>query len=404
MKRRDFLKLAGGLALAPGVTGWVAAEPMAGKPVFVMVFLRGGADGLHLVGPAADPRYVTARPAELRVADSGDKAGLALANALQPDLDFRLHPALAPLLPLYQSANLAIVHAAGLANATRSHFVAQDMMERGVAAEQGMAESTGWLARALPPAKGGINAYSATSNPVFGLRGASGYLAMPDLSGGLAFPYGDATRQLLAGWAVPGTAIGAATADALRVIELASRAMPKGSDGKLLPYVPAGNAAYAAGGDFGKRLSAVAQLLRADVGLQAAWVDFGIWDTHENQGGRMADLATRLGAGLAAFFEDMSRAQRPVVVVALSEFGRRLRANKSNGTDHGHGGVAFVLGHGVRGGHMYGRWPGLESAQLDEGVDLAVTTDYRAILAGALGLAGLSSAFPGWSGTPLLLG
>ena len=392
------------MALMPGVTAWVSAEQTASQAVFVMVFLRGGADGLHLVAPSSDPLYVAARPADLRVLDAGEKAGLLLSNTLEPDLGFRLHPGLAPLLPLYQAGNLAIVHAAGLANATRSHFVAQDMMERGVASEKEIAEAKGWLARALPVSRDGVTAFSSTSNPVFGLKGVPGYLAAPDLSAGLGFPYGDGTRQLLAQWAVSGTAIGDATAAALQVVERVSRSLPKSADGKVLPYTTRGSMPYSDGGDFGKRMSTVAQLVRADIGLKAAWVDYGIWDTHENQGGRMADLATRLAAGLAAFHEDMTQAKRPVVVVALSEFGRRLRANKSNGTDHGHGGVSFVLGAGVRGGRMYGRWPGLETRQLDEGVDLAVTTDYRAILAGALPLAGLPSSFPGWSGAPLPLG
>lgn len=404
MKRREFLKLAGGFTLAQGVSGWVAADGAAGQPLFVVVFLRGGADGLHLVAPSADPLYVAARPADLRVLDSGDKAGGLLANSLQPDLGFRLHPGLGVLLPLYQSGHLGIVHAAGLENATRSHFVAQDMMERGVAADKGLVESTGWLARSLLPSREALAAYSTTSNPVFGLKGVPGYLAAPDLAGGLGFPYGDATRQLLGQWAERGSEFSKATASALQVIERASSAVQKGANGKVLPYVPMGSISYNPGGDFGRRLSAVAQLARADIGLKAAWVDFGIWDTHENQGGRMADLASRLGGGLAAFFEDMSQAGRPVVVVALSEFGRRLRANKSNGTDHGHAGVAFVLGAGVRGGRMYGRWPGLETRQLDQGVDLAVTTDYRAILAGALSLAGLPAMFPGWAGAPLALG
>lgn len=404
MKRREFLKMAGGIALAPGVSGWVSAAPSNNRPVFVMVFLRGGADGLHLLGPTADPLYVAARPAELRVLDSGDKAGPLLDNALQPELGFRLHPALAPLLPLYQSGQLAIAHAVGLSNATRSHFVAQDMMERGVASEKGLAEPSGWLARALTEAGAAINAYSTSNNPVFGLKGAPGYLAAPDLAGGIGFPYGEPTRQLLAQWGAAGTPYTEAARQALMVIDQAGRAIARDSNGKVLPYLPAGNANYGTGGDFGKKMAAVAQMMRADIGLQAAWVDFGIWDTHENQGGRVADLAARLAGGLAAFHEDMSRANRPVVLVALSEFGRRLRANKSNGTDHGHGGVAFVLGSGVRGGRMLGRWPGLETPQLDEGVDLAVTTDYRALLAGALNLAGMKPQFPGWSGTPLLLG
>jgi uncharacterized protein (DUF1501 family) len=401
MKRRDFLKLAGGITLGSGITGWVSADQTIGKPVFLMVFLRGGADGLHLVAPSSDPLYIAARPSDLRILESGEKAGLLLQNTLEETLGFRLHPGLEALLPLYQSGHLVIVHAAGLSNATRSHFVAQDLMERGVSSDKGMSETTGWLARAIIQSRDVVNAYSATNNPVFGLKGSPGYLAAADFNGGLNFPYGDATKQLLSQWAVPGTALGVATADALRVIERANKTIQKGGDGKVLPYVPGGGANYGPSGDFGKRLSAVAQLIRADIGLKAAWVDYGIWDTHENQGARVADLSAKLGAGLAAFYEDMSKAQRPVVVVALSEFGRRLRANKSNGTDHGHGGVAFVLAPGMRGGRMFGRWPGLETRDLDEGVDLAVTTDYRAILSGALSLAGLSSVFPGWTGREL---
>ena len=183
VKRREFLKLAGGFTLAQGVSGRVAADGAAGQPLFVVVFLRGGADGLHLVAPSADPLYVAARPADLRVLDSGDKAGGLLANSLQPDLGFRLHPGLGALLPLYQSGHLGIVHAAGLENATRSHFVAQDMMERGVAADKGLVESTGWLARSLLPSREALAAYSTTSNPVFGLKGVPGYLAAPDLAG-----------------------------------------------------------------------------------------------------------------------------------------------------------------------------------------------------------------------------
>lgn len=406
MKRREFLKFSAALSLADGVSGWVSADPSIGQPVFVMIFLRGGADGLNLVGPASDPLYVAARPAELRVPESGDRAGALLANSLAPELGFRLHPSLMPLLPLYQSGHLAIVHAAGLTNATRSHFVAQDMMERGVVSDQGLSETTGWLARSLPASAEALAAYSTTNNPVFGLKCVPGYLAAPDLAGATGFPYGETTRQLLARWADghAGSDLGRAMSAALRVIDKTSSVVQKGANGKPLPYAPMGNVSYVAGGDFGRRLSTVAQLIRSDVGLTAAWVDYGIWDTHENQGGRIAELASRLAAGLAAFHEDMAQASRQVVVVALSEFGRRLRANKSAGTDHGHGGLALVSGHGVAGGRMLGRWPGLETAQLDQGVDLAVTTDYRSILAGALSLARLPASFPGWKGTPLMLG
>ena len=401
MNRRDFLKGVGGLALAPGLSGWVSADASAATPTFLMVFLRGGADGLHLVAPAADPLYIAARPADLRILAEGDKAGPLLSNSYADDLGFRLHPGLAPLLPLYQARQLAIVHAAGLTNATRSHFVAQDMMERGVATEKEMAETTGWLGRAQARQPNILGAFSATGNPVFGLRGASSYLAAPDLNNGVGFPYGDNTRQLLEQWSTGGSAYGKASADALKILGVAAKAIVKGADGKTKPYASAGALPYAEGADFGRRLSAVAQLIQADLGLRAAWVDYGGWDTHEGQGGRMNELASRLGAGLAAFHDDMAQARRPVVVVVFSEFGRRFRSNKSNGTDHGHGGVAFVLGNDVPGGQCLGHWPGLETRQLDEGVDLAVTTDYRSILTGALQLARLPSSFPGWQGKPL---
>ena len=206
MKRRDFLKLTGGLALAPGVAGWVSAEPTTG-PVFVMIFLRGGADGLHLVAPSADPLYVAARPADLRVAAEGDKAGPLLANALVPDLGFRLHPALAPLHPLYQAGHLAVAHAVGLTNATRSHFVAQDMMERGVASERALAEPTGWLARALPATRSGIAAYSAGASPVLGLHGAPAYLALPDPGALIQVPDAAVPQTAQWGWRAMRTSV-----------------------------------------------------------------------------------------------------------------------------------------------------------------------------------------------------
>ncbi|MCG5241555.1 DUF1501 domain-containing protein, partial [Azospirillum doebereinerae] len=176
--------------------------------------------------------------------------------------------------------------------------------------------------------------------------------------------------------------------------------LPRLPDGKVEPYAPEAGAVYD-DGEAGRGLQTVARLVKMEIGLRLAWVDVGGWDTHENQPGRFAKGVRQLSQALAAFHADLNRFETRVTVVVLSEFGRRLRGNKSQGTDHGHGGAMLVLGGGVAGGRMVGRWPGLASHQLDRGVDLAVTTDYRAVLAELVG----ASVFPGFEGGRLgLLG
>ena len=412
MNRRDFLKLlpTTALGVSAGVHSLAWAGSGAGRvnPVLVSVFLRGGMDGLHLVGPAADADYQASRPPELRVLDSGDKPGILLERSLSPSAGFRLHPEAAALGTLYHSGRMAIVHGVGMKDGTRSHFVAQDLMERGLPDAKRISQTNeGWVTRALSSAPSAaprgdrvlVPAYSATSATAFALHGLPTALTTPDLANGLGLPWGQPSVSLLQGLADSGqSAAHQATRRALQVLTSVDRNLPRDDKGKVLPYrSEVGN--YDPAGDLGRALSSVARLIRMDAGLVAACVDHGGWDTHENQPGRFANQVRQLSAGLAAFHDDMAAAGRPVVVVVMTEFGRRVRANKSNGTDHGHGACWLVLGDGVRGGRMFGEWPGLSTAKMDQGVDLAVTTDYRQVLSEATSACQLASreAFPEWS-------
>lgn len=401
INRRDFLKaasVAGCLLPFGGISGLAYGE--GNRPLLVVVFLRGGADGLHLAAPVNDPDYVGARPPEMRVQDGGDRPGHRLEQALDAGLDFRLHPDAAPLAELYAGRRLAVIHAVGLTAGTRSHFVAQDLMERGIADEKLMARTAdGWLARALAAGGGSIPALSATASPAFALRGLPTALATPDLSSGSNLPWGAPTANLLRSLSMTGTGpVHAAGLRALDMLEAVDRRLPKDGNGKVAPYQPGGGASYEGSGDLARSLTSVARLARMDVGLSVACVDHGGWDTHEGQPGRFANQVRQLSQGLAAFHDDMAAAGRKVVVVAMTEFGRRLRANKSGGTDHGHGACWLVAGDSVQGGQLLGKWPGLATARLDQGVDLAVTTDYRDVLAEVLVAAGLpgKDALPGW--------
>lgn len=414
---------AAGLGMVAGcpnpaiAAGTAAATRSPLRPV-VVVFLRGGADMLSLFAQADDPDYVAARAPEMRVETSGPKAGIRIAQALAPAVDFRLHGEAAPLAELYQGGDLAVVAATGIADGTRSHFVAQDLMERGIAAESAIGRTlTGWTTRWLvpgprrdSPVDDGVPAVATTANLPAALAGNDRALALADLQNGLGPPGGGVTADVLTrlyGSMTGGRGAAAAFAlagqAALRGLAVVDGHLPRGGDGKVLAYAAAGGGSYG-DGEAARGLQTAARLLKMDIGLQLAWVDVGGWDTHEGQPGRFANATRLLARALAAFHNDTAgMAVRPVVVV-MSEFGRRLRSNRSQGTDHGHGSAMLVLGQGVAGGRLLGRWPGLASAQLDRGVDLAVTTDYRAVLAAVLAGAGRAAGpavFPGFTGPPL---
>jgi uncharacterized protein (DUF1501 family) len=237
------------------------------------------------------------------------------------------------------------------------------------------------------------------------LAGEARALAVPDVAGAAGLPGGEQTRAVLArltdGARDPASE---ATRQLLSATAVIDRKIERGGDGRPAPY--AGAARYESTGEAGRALQAVARLAKLDVGLSVAAVDVGGWDTHEGQPGRFATLAGQLSRALAAFWNDIAAMHARTTVVVMTEFGRRFRANRSNGTDHGRAGVMLLLGGKVAGGRMYGRWPGLMSQQLEQGLDLAVTTDYRAVLAEALGSWGLAdtgAVFPGYA-RPQLLG
>jgi uncharacterized protein (DUF1501 family) len=370
-----------------------AAAETRGK-VLVAIFQRGAVDGLSMVAPHGDPAYAAARPAiALARPRRGDSA-----TAVDLDGFFALHPSLAPLEPLWRARTLAVVHACGSPDSTRSHFDAQDYMESGTPGVKSTAD--GWLGRAA----GSLPTTSATPFRAVALgprlprilQGPSPALAVSSLerfdvrtvaatARGFESLYGDGVRDLLHG-------TGRETFDAVRMLKSAG----------ATALTPAHGADYPRG-RLGEALRQIAQLVRADVGLRIAFTDVGGWDTHVAQGAEDGQLASRLhelGAGLAAFAQDLGDRLSDVVVLTMSEFGRTVAENGNRGTDHGHATAMLVLGGNIRGGRVYGRWPGLAPEQRFEGRDLAVTTDFRELFhevtTRQLGLPVATALFPGW--------
>jgi uncharacterized protein (DUF1501 family) len=367
-------------------------------PVLLAVFLRGAVDGLSAVVPHGDPGYAPGRPS---IAIAPPRAGGD--GAVDLDGFFSLHPALRPLLPAWTAGRLAVVHACGSPNPTRSHFDAQDDMETGTPGVRSTAD--GWLGRALAART------AEPASPLRGvalgprlprsLRGSGGVLAVPALRDFELRPGavggGPALRAALEGLYETGTddAVSAAGRRSLEAMR-----MLRASGAGLRP--PAPGAVYPPG-RFGEQLRQLAQLVKADLGLEVGFAESGGWDTHVGQGNERGPLAGRLGElaeGLAALERDLGDRLADVVVLVMSEFGRTVRENGAGGTDHGRGTAMLLLGGPVRGGRVYGRWPGLAPEQLFEGRDLEVTTDFRQLFAEVaerhLGVAPGAALFPGF--------
>lgn len=384
--RRFFLKNSAlalfGVGTAPG---WLAraASGAGRKKVLVAVLQRGAADGLNIVVPHGDPHYAGLRPT----------IGIPQTDVLDLDGLFGLHPELAPLRPLYASKQLAIVHAAGSPDATRSHFDAQDYMESGTPGLKSTRD--GWMNRALvrETNPSPVRAVSAGGNLAKTLRGPQAAVAIGNLND---FQVRDRRMapEFQAMYAqAPDSRLrteGRETFEALRIIDSVRRAHPEPENGAVYPR-----------GRLGQSLRQVAALIQSDVGLEAAFADMGGWDHHTNEAPQMQNQLREFGQALAAFHRDLGDRMEDVVVVTMSEFGRTARENGSRGTDHGHANVMFAFGGGVRGGRVLGRWPGLGPEQLHEGRDLAVTTDFRAVLgelvATHLGRTDLQAVFPGFT-------
>jgi len=354
----------------------------------VVVFLRGGADGLNLVAPLGDDGYHRARP----------RIAIGSREAVPLDGFYGLNPLLKPLKPAYKDGALAIIHAAGSEDDTRSHFEAQDLMEHG-----GITAG-GWLGRFLrahtKAANGPLSAVALGKSIPECLRGAPAATALQWLDD---FSLGDnrtrLTRALARLYGLENDLLASAGRDTLVALERAEQL-------RRTPYQPANGADYGSD-DFSRGLLQIARLIKSRVGLQAASVDLGGWDSHFSQSLIMDPLITRLARGLSAFYQDLGSEIERTTVVVMTEFGRRVEENSAFGTDHGRGGVMFVMGGGIKGGRVLGKWPGLSREVLEGPGDLPVTTNYRNVLAPILEHLGagdrLGQVFPEFALDPLPL-
>ncbi len=398
LSRRRLLGAASAAA-ALGVLGSIAGDLSSTRLAFagtaytgdvlVVLSLRGGMDGLSAVVPLADPAYTALRP----------NIAVPASKAIPLDATFGLHPALAPLKPLWDAGQLGAVHAAGQPDPTRSHFDAMEAMER---AAPGSSARTGWLDR-VSSAQGAGGAFatvgmgSDTNQTAF--LGPSPELFMSSV-GNFNLAGADNEEERIRWRKALTTMHAGARAEVAIPARLTLGALDTAAAMRAVDYVPANGADYP-GGSLGDALKDVARLIKANVGLRVATVDYGDWDMHENlggvDGGWMHGKLVELGEALAAFATDLGPSLANVNLVTLSEFGRRIEENASGGLDHGHGNVMFLLGGGVVGGKVHGAWPGLSAGALDMG-DLAAANDYRAVLAELLeargGISG-STVFPG---------
>ncbi|OJJ19513.1 hypothetical protein BKI52_22155 [marine bacterium AO1-C] len=407
MKRREFVI---GCSAAIAATAGSQLESFAFSPqpnatqdIFVLVFLRGGCDALNFVAPVNDKNYYAARPARLRLTESGEHKGLELKNGLAK-ADFRIHQKAEALHEIYESNQMAIVHACGLANGTRSHFDAMDLIERGINKKGNISE--GWLTRYLNSVQleGMLPAVAAEEGLPKSLIGSNQATSIQNLAEFKIHAdarYMNVLKDLYQG----DDLLGQTARETISTLKDIQKRMPKNSEGQYKKYQPTRGSNYPEpweGGGLSQSLQTVAQLIKMEVGLKVATLSFGGWDTHENQSYHFTRQINLLSRALGAFYNDVNNYHNRLTVLVMSEFGRRLKANKSGGTDHGHGGIALALGGNVKGGKMYGQWPGLATDQLDNRVDLAVTTDYRAILSEILqkrlNSQQLSKIFPGFGG------
>lgn len=392
MKRRTFLQV-GALTLfglasqgpfwgsgrpdgSPGFLTRMAHAATGRGRTLVVLFLRGGVDGLHAVPPYTDKRYYDARP-RLAVPRPGRPGG-----ALDLDGRFGLHPALAPLLPLYREKSLAIVHAVGIPVSSRSHFEAQDFLETGGGFSP--SRQDGWLNRYLQRRADsgqllrGLAALRIVPVTLHGKVPVSSLVSLEDIRATAGVDGGPAGRVLQTARDPNLQRIAAHTFQVSRALQ------------RLNPQAYRPKAAYPDTA-LGEQLKLIAFLVKNDVGLEAVHAELDGWDTHAHQvasEGGMSPLMVDASRSLAAFWKDLGERRNDVTVVTLTEFGRRFKENGSAGTDHGRGTCCFVLGPQVSGGRIYGKWPGLQDHQLHEGMDLKVTTDYRDVLvsvAGAMG-------------------
>jgi uncharacterized protein (DUF1501 family) len=417
LSRRYFLKSAGlslfGVGFVPSFlrrTAFAMDHKMgSGRKVLIAIFQRGAVDGLNMVIPYGERDYYRMRPTIAIPRPSSSGAGDATRGAIDLDGFFAFHPSLASLKPLFDSKQLAVIHAAGSPSNSRSHFDAQDYME--TATPDDKSTNTGWLNRYLqanPEAEATpFRAVAIDPRMPMTLQGPARAFVVNDLR----------AYRLMGNPRVPVAPAGEETAfqelyASTQNPLLSSTAKETFAAIRTLKsigverYQPANGAVYPKG-QLGHSLRQIAQMIKADVGLEVAFADVGGWDNHVNEGGvdgQMANNLRQFGDALAAFSKDMGDRMADVVVMTMSEFGRTARENGNRGTDHGHANAMLVLGGPVKGGKVYGKWPGLKPDDLNQDRDLALTTDFRDVFAEAvvrhLGARKTSVIFPGFEVSP----
>jgi uncharacterized protein (DUF1501 family) len=406
MTRRVFLRNGSAALVSLGFTpvfiARTAQAARAKQKILIAIFQRGAVDGLNMVVPFGERAYYANRPS-IAIPRAGAEGG-----AIDLDGFFGFHPRMAGLAPYFKDGSLAVVHATGSHDDTRSHFDAQDYMESGTPGLKSTRD--GWMNRYLHAKDHAerstpFRAVALTQALPRTLQGTAPALAIGQLgqfgiragqdtdmmSGSFASQYAQAADALL----------GATGREAFDAVKMLKEANPAG-------YTPANGAEYPRTG-FGEAMRQIAQIVKADLGLEVAFAELGNWDHHANEGASTGQIANRLDEfanGIAAFARDMGDRMADVVLVTMSEFGRTVKENGNRGTDHGHGNAMLILGGNVKGGKVYGKWPGLEREQLYEGRDLAITTDFRDVFAecvtGHLGARDISQIFPGFTyGKPL---
>jgi uncharacterized protein (DUF1501 family) len=418
LNRRFFLKNSGialaslgAVTMAPSfLTRTLAQANQRGRrKILIAIFQRGAMDGLSAVIPYGEQEYYNLRSSIAIPRPSGGAPGGQPNQAPAIDLDgfFALHPALAPFKPIYDSGQLAIIHAVGSPDSTRSHFDAQDYME---SATPGVKSTTdGWLNRYLQAnldrKASPFRAVAMGANLPRTMQGKASAIAMNNINDfalragggemGQAIQNGfEAMYEQTVNDALRGT--GKETFEAVKLLKRVNPTQYQPASGVIYPR-----------GQFGDRLKQIAQLIKSDIGLEVAFTDIGGWDTHANQGSSQGQLAirlTELSQGVSALYADLKDRADDVVIVTMTEFGRTARENGNRGTDHGHASVMFALGGSVKGGKVHGKWPGLKDSQLYESRDLAITTDFRDVLAelakNHLGATNLNTIFPGYQVNP----
>ena len=408
MDRRYFLKTSGiGLAsfglmaAAPDFLHQFASAQAVNsgygkKKVLVTIFQRGAVDGLNMIVPHGDSEYYDLRR-NIAIPKPGKTDG-----AIDLDGHFGLHPTMSSLEKFWKSKQLAVIHSSGSPSNTRSHFDEQDFMESGTPGNKSTRD--GWLNRLLQASAAKeaspFRAVSMTQSLPRSFYGRASSVAMTSLSD-FSIKAGLYTSDLKGGFEGiyqqnAKDTLGETGRDTFEAVNFLKKANPS-------KYKPENGAVYP-NSQFGRSMMQIAQLIKAGVGLEVAFAETNGWDTHINQGGprgQLANLLRDFSSSIAAFATDLGPRMDDVVVLTMSEFGRTARENGSRGTDHGHGNAMLVLGNPVKGGTVYGDWKGLGNDQLNDGRDLAVTTDFRDVFAEVavkhLGVKDAGKLFPNYT-------